>query len=201
MSVAQRRDFDRIADWVEKGSSVLDLGCSDGKLLMHLKEERQAVGYGIDISDSHILECLSNGVAVEQMDIDEGLGMFSNDQFDYIILSQTLQGIKNPVPLLKEMTRVGRKAIVSFPNFGYWKLRRQLLGGNMPVTKYLPYQWYNTPNIRYCTISDFDHLCEDHQFLISSRLYLTSGQEIRFMPNLLAELALYTLSRKVEDGT
>lgn len=190
-----RRDFERIAQWVEPESSVLDLGCSNGRLLMHLEKKRHARGYGVDIDDEHVVECLSNGVRVEQFDIDEGLGMFSDGQFDYVILSQTLQGVKDPGGLLEEMTRVGSKAIVSFPNFGYWPLRKQSIRGRMPVSKYLPYQWHNTPNIRFCTIDDFEALCDSGKFRIIRRALMTGDKEVDFLPNLRAELALYLLSR------
>ena len=197
MNAALRSDFERITEWIGEGSSVLDLGCSDGKLLIHLKEAKRATGYGVDISDDHVIECIANGVAVEQLDIDDGLGMFSEDQFDYVILSQTLQGVREPARVLAEMMRVGRKAVVSFPNFGYWRLRSQSLMGHMPVSKYLPYQWYNTTNIRYCTIEDFDLLCAEKDFEVLKRVYLANGnQAVEFMPNLMAELALYLLRPK-----
>lgn len=195
MKGAVRTDFEHIAQWVEPESSVLDLGCSNGGLLMHLEKARRARGYGIDIDDEHVVECLSNGVWVEQFDIDHGLGMFSDNQFDYVILSQTLQGVKDPVGLLDEMMRVGSKAIVSFPNFGYWPLRQQLLLGRMPVSKYLPYQWFDTPNIRFCTILDFEILCKSRGIRVLRRALMTGDKETRFLPNLRAALALYLLSR------
>lgn len=197
MNSALRADFEHIAAWVSSRAAVLDLGCSDGKLLLHLSEVRQAEGYGVDISTDHVVECIANGVPVEQLDIDDGLGMFSEDQFDYVILSQTLQGVREPARVLGEMMRVGKKAIVSFPNFGFWRLRRQMLMGRMPVSKYLPYQWYNTTNMRYCTIDDFDRLCEEHGFRILERMCLANGGKVvGFMPNLMAELALYQLEKK-----
>lgn len=194
MKGAVRTDFERIAQWVEPESSVLDLGCSNGGLLMHLEKARRARGYGIDIDDEHVVECLSNGVWVEQFDIDHGLGMFSDNQFDYVILSQTLQGVKDPVGLLDEMMRVGSKAIVSFPNFGHWPLRKQLLFGRMPVSKFLPYQWHDTPNIRFCTILDFEILCKSRGIRVLKRALMTGDKETRFLPNLRAALALYLLS-------
>lgn len=194
MKGAVRTDFERIAQWVEPESSVLDLGCSNGGLLMHLEKARRARGYGIDIDDEHVVECLSNGVWVEQFDIDHGLGMFSDNQFDYVILSQTLQGVKDPVGLLDEMMRVGSKVIVSFPNFGHWPLRKQLLFGRMPVSKFLPYQWHDTPNIRFCTILDFEILCKSRGIRVLKRALMTGDKETRFLPNLRAALALYLLS-------
>lgn len=195
MKGAVRTDFERIAQWVDPESSVLDLGCSNGGLLMHLEKARRARGYGIDIDDEHVVECLSSGVWVEQFDIDHGLGMFSDNQFDYVILSQTLQGVKDPVGLLDEMMRVGSKAIVSFPNFGHWPLRKQLLFGRMPVSKFLPYQWHDTPNIRFCTILDFEILCKSRGIRVLKRALMTGDKETRFLPNLRAALALYLLSR------
>jgi methionine biosynthesis protein MetW len=189
-------EADTIVRWVAPGSRVLDLGCGNGTLLRRLWEEKQAPGYGVEIDDTHVLDCVRNDVNVLQMDLEDGLAVFDDRSFDCVILSETLQAIHRQEPLLKEMLRVGREAIVSFPNFGYWKARIQIaLGGHMPVSKELPYQWYDTPNVHHCTLVDFEALCAKLGVAIEERVVLTGGAPVSAMPNLLGSLAIYRCAR------
>ena len=190
-----RPDFEAIAHWVAPGSRILDLGCGDGTLLRFLKERRGATGYGVDISDANVLACVKNGVNVIQSDLEAGLSGFESGSFDYVILSQTLQATMHTERLLKDILRVGREGIVSFPNFGYWRVRMQLLAGHMPVSPELPYQWYDTPNIHLFTLSDFENFCRGHGVRILERLVTTDGRPVSAAPNLLGALAFYRLDR------
>jgi methionine biosynthesis protein MetW len=156
-----RADFAAIARWVEPNAKVLDLGCGDGSLLKTLKEARNAHGYGIEIADANILACVEKGVNVIQMDLEAGLSGFEPQSFDFVILSQTLQAMRNIELVVKEILRVGRHGIVTIPNFGYWRHRLQVLQGHMPVSRDLPYQWFDTPNIHLCTFVDFEAFCRD----------------------------------------
>ena len=192
---ARRPDFEAIARWVQPGARVLDLGCGDGSLLRHLTDTRNASGYGVDISDENVLACVANGVNVIQSDLEAGLSGFESGSFDYVILSQTLQAMKHTERLLKDILRVGREGIVSFPNFGYWRVRMQLLAGRMPVSPELPFQWYDTPNIHLFTIADFETFCRGHGLRILERLVMTDGQPVTTAPNLLGALAFYGLDR------
>ena len=145
--IASRPDFAAIAAWVQPGAKVLDLGCGDGSLLRYLRDARNIRGYGVEIDDANVLACLNNGVNVIQNDLESGLSGFESGSFDYVILSQTLQAMKHTEGIVREMLRVSREGIVSFPNFGYWKNRLQVVFGHMPVSETLPYQWFDTPNI------------------------------------------------------
>jgi methionine biosynthesis protein MetW len=185
-----------IIRWVGSGARVLDLGCGDGSLLNKLWEARQAPGYGVELDDTHVVACLKNDVNVLQMDLEDGLAVFADRSFDFVILSETLQAIHNQEPLLKEMLRVGREAIVSFPNFGYWRARIQIaFAGHMPVSKELPYQWYDTPNVHHCTLVDFEALCEKLGCRILERVVLTEGTQVQSLPNLLGALAIYRVTK------
>ena len=190
-TVAQRPDFAAIAGWVRMGSSVLDLGCGDGSLLRYLQDSRRVTGYGMEIDDDSILACVKNGVNVIQGDLERGLSGFEDRSFDYVVLSQTLQAMKNSERVMKEMLRVGREGIVTFPNFGYWKNRLQIAAGHMPVSDNLPYQWFDTPNVHLCTIADFERFCRERSIRIVERKVLTRGRTVGWWPNLLGVLAVY----------
>jgi methionine biosynthesis protein MetW len=184
-----------IARWVTPGARVLDLGCGNGALLKHLWQTLQAPGYGVEIDDAKVQECLRNDVNVLQMDLEDGLSAFQDGSFDFVILSETLQAIHRQEPLLRDMLRVGREAIVSFPNFGFWKARIQItFAGHMPVSKELPYQWYDTPNVHHCTLVDFEALCAKLGLRILERQVLTGGNPVSFLPNLFGSLAVYRVS-------
>jgi methionine biosynthesis protein MetW len=185
-------EIETIARWVAQRARVLDLGCGDGTLLKHLWQMREAPGYGVEIDDAKVIECIRNDVNVLQMDLEDGLSVFQDGSFDCVILSETLQAIHRQEPLLREMLRVGREAIVSFPNFGYWKARIQIaFAGHMPVSKELPYQWYDTPNVHHCTLVDFESLCAKLGFRVLERVVLRDGHPVGVLPNLLGALAIY----------
>ena len=188
-----RPDFALISQWVKPNAKVLDLGCGDGELLTHLHHQHDIRGYGIEKDDANWLTAMENGVDVLQMDLESGLSGFEDQSFDTVILSQTLQAMHNTEDIVKEMLRVGHEAIVTFPNFGYWRNRFQIVFGNMPVSKTLPYQWYDTPNVHLCTIHDFDAFCCNHNIAIIERKVITDGQDVQFMPNFLGNLAMYRL--------
>jgi methionine biosynthesis protein MetW len=188
-----RQDFAIIAGWISFGSKVLDLGCGDGELLVYLRDSLEVKGYGVEKDDTHWLSCLQNGTNVIQMDLEDGLSGFEDQSFDTVILSQTLQAMHKTEEIVQEMLRVGREIIVTFPNFGYWRNRIQITGGRMPVSKTLPYQWYDTPNVHLCTINDFDQFCKNHKITILERKVITNGNEVSFLPNLLGNLAMYRL--------
>ena len=197
----KRPDLSIIADWIRPGSRVLDLGCGDGTLLAWLAETKQASGYGIEIDDDDITECIRNGINVIHMDLNEGLSEFDDDSFDYVVLSLTLQAMRRPDRILREMMRVGTEGIVTFPNFGHWRARVQLaLAGRMPVTRSLPNEWYDTPNIHLCTIRDFEDLCRMSRLRVLERRAVDhvhkSGLGLRLFPNLLGEIALYRFRKK-----
>ena len=188
-------EIEVISGWIAPKARVLDLGCGDGRLLQHLWQTKQAPGYGVEIDDAHVLECIRNDVNVLQMDLEDGLSAFRDGSFDSVILSETLQAIHRQEPLLKDMLRVGREAIVSFPNFGYWKARMQIaFAGHMPVSKELPYQWYDTPNVHHCTLIDFEALCAKLGIRILERVVLRDGSPVAVLPNLLGSLAVYRIS-------
>ncbi|WP_020167460.1 MULTISPECIES: methionine biosynthesis protein MetW [Methylotenera] len=188
-----RQDFAIIAGWISFGSKVLDLGCGDGTLLQFLRSSLETKGYGVEKDDANWLACLKNGTNVIQMDLEAGLSGFEDQSFDTVILSQTLQAMHNTEEIVQEMLRVGHEIIVTFPNFGYWRNRMQITNGSMPVSKTLPYQWYDTPNVHLCTINDFDQFCRNHKITVIERKVITEEQEISFMPNLLGNLAMYRL--------
>jgi methionine biosynthesis protein MetW len=194
---AERPDFAAIASWISQGASVLDLGCGDGSLLRYLRETRAVRGYGVEISDLDIVSCIANGVNVIQNDLEAGLADFESGAFDFVILSQTLQATRHTELLVREMLRVGREGIVSFPNFGYWKNRLNILRGHMPVSKELPYQWYDTPNVHLCTLNDFETFCSDQGIVILDRRVMTGEHEVSLLPNLLGSTAVYRFQRGI----
>jgi methionine biosynthesis protein MetW len=186
-----RADQAAIVQWVAPESRVLDLGCGDGSLLRHLWQERQAPGYGVEIDDAKVLDCVENDVNVLQVDLESGLSLFGDHTFDCVILSETLQTIHRIEFLMREMLRVGREVIVSFPNFGHWNARLQVAFGRMPVSETLPYEWYETPNVHHCTTVDFEDLCRRLRVRIRERLVLHKGRPVTFLPNLLGSVAVY----------
>jgi len=191
----QRADFDVIAESIRPGTRVLDLGCGDGVLLKYLKGARGVSGYGVEIDDANVLGCVTNGVNVIQIDLERGLSEFETSSFDYVVLSQTLQAMKNGERIINDMLRVGREGIVTFPNFGYWKNRLQVVGGHMPVSDNLPYEWHDTPNVHLCTIADFERFCASRSVKILERKVLTRGRPVSALPNLLGSLAVYRFQR------
>lgn len=191
-----RQDFAIISGWVKFGSKVLDLGCGDGELLQFLRSGLEVKGYGVEKDDANWLACMKNGSNVIQMDLEDGLSGFEDQSFDTVILSQTLQAMHKTEEIVQEMLRVGREVIVTFPNFGYWRNRLQSANGRMPVSKILPYQWYDTPNVHLCTINDFDEFCKNHKISILERCVITDTKAVNFMPNLLGNLAMYRLKAK-----
>lgn len=195
-----RIDHSIIENWVTPKTRVLDLGCGDGTLLKSLSEKKDTHGYGIEINAENILRCIENDVNVIEQDIDEGLSNFDDQSFDTVIMSQAIQSMQYPDKVLKEMLRVGKECIVTFPNFGHWKTRVHLaLNGRMPVSDILPYEWYNTPNIHFCTFRDFDVLCHSlslktlNREVVARRSFGTFFQ--RSHPNLFGETALYRISK------
>jgi methionine biosynthesis protein MetW len=195
-ALAGRADFEAIAQWVRPDAQVLDLGCGDGSLLRFLKDKRGASGYGIEIDDAKLLASVRNGVNVLQGDLETGLSGFESGSFDYVILSQTLQAVRHTEQIIREMLRVGREGIVTFPNFGYWRHRLQVfLGGHMPVSRSLPYQWYNTPNVHLFTIGDFESFCAEHGVRILERAVMDRGRIVSLWPNLRGSLAVYRFDK------
>ena len=191
-----RPDFQVIAGWVQPGERVLDLGCGDGALLKLLIETRGAHGYGVDIDDANVLAAIGNGINVIQSNLDTGLAGFVDDAFDHVVLSRTLQTVRHTREILVAMLRVGREAVVSFPNFGYWKNRAAVLGGRMPVSEDLPYQWYDTPNVRFFTMLDFEALCAEMNILVRERQVLDEqGRLVTEEHNFLGSLAVYRITR------
>lgn len=194
-----RLDLKLITDWVKPGSRVLDLGCGNGQLLEHLAKEKNTCGIGVDINPEHITTCISKGISVIEQDLNNGLANFSTNSFDYVFMTQALQTIRNPHLVLGEMLRIGKEGVISFPNFGHWRCRTHLgLKGQMPVSKFLPDQWYDTPNIHFCTIKDFEILCKLRRINVMDRAFVAANQKqstiTNTWPNLLALTAVYHIS-------
>ena len=189
--LTRRPDLATIAQWVRPNARVLDLGCGDGMLLRYLWKQRNAEGYGVEIDDAKVGASVKNDVNVLQMDLESGLSAFGDGSFDYVILSQTLQAMRHTEAIMREMLRVGSEAIVSFPNFGHWSGRLQVLAGRMPVSESLPHEWYNTPNLHLCTIADFEDLAADLEMRILERVVLHEGRAVHTLPNLRGSLAIY----------
>ena len=194
-----RADLKLIADLVQPNSRLLDLGCGDGELLAELKESKAVRGYGLDVDPNNIEKCLLKGVNVIEHDLDRGLDSFSSNSFQIVVMTETLQSVKAPDQLLLEMLRIGEECIVSFPNFGNWRCRLQLIFGGMPVSKHLPDSWFDTPNIHLCTCTDFERLCNDLNIRILEKKYVNSRHEqnalMGLAPNLLSSYAFYRLGR------
>lgn len=195
-----RLDLTLIQPWIETGSRVLDLGCGDGTLLKTLGEQQQVFGVGLEIDPDNISQALRNGVNVIEHDLNTGLGNFRDRSFDMVVMTLALQTLRYPHLVIDEMLRVGRECIVTFPNFGHWRNRWQLSQqGRMPVSKYLPYSWYDTPNIHFCTVRDFEKLCTEKNIRICNRLVVSGDQPLNpvanLMPNLFGVTAIYHISR------
>ena len=196
MSPEKRIDYRIISEIIEPGSRVLDLGCGDGELLEILFQKKQVLGQGIEIDEANISKCIARGVNVIQGDVDEGLEDYPDFSFDYVILNQTLQVVKKPDVVLKEMVRVGKKGVVGFPNFAHWQVRFQVFfKGMMPKTPELPFEWYNTPNIHLLTIKDFERFCREHNIEILQRYFISRERLIPawLFPNLFSRLAIYLI--------
>ena len=185
-----------IAALVPKGSRVLDLGCGDGAMLAHLQATRGCSGYGVEIDDANVLACVKRGVNVIQLNLEQGLAMFDDASFDVVLQIDTLQHLRNAEVMLRETVRVGRVGIVAFPNFAHWPNRLSVLMGRMPVTKRLPYQWYDTPNIRVGTHADLGTLARSNGLQVLDSFGLQDGQPVRLLPNWLAGTSVYKLARR-----
>ncbi|MBI5577132.1 MAG: methionine biosynthesis protein MetW [Deltaproteobacteria bacterium] len=196
-----RIDYSIILDLIPPGKKVLDLGCGDGSLLSQLVQIKGVTGRGIEISEEGVRACIAKGLTVLQGDIDEGLRDYPDRTFDYVILNQTIQAVKKPDVVLSEMLRVGDKGVVGIPNFAFWRMRLYLLfNGRMPKTDFLPYEWYNTPNIHFCSVLDFDEYCRKSAITVEKRIYLSTDRGGRVLkgvrPNLFAESAVFLLSKR-----
>jgi methionine biosynthesis protein MetW len=191
-----RADLAFIAHWVRPASHVLDLGCGDGVMLDYLQTDKQCIGYGVEIDDGKIPQCVERNVAVIQQDLEAGLAMFADNAFDTVLCLSALQMIENVEGVLKDIARVGREAIVSFPNFAYWPHRVALLRGRMPVSKSLPYEWYDTPNLRCATINDFEELANKVGLEVLERVALHDGNLVRFLPNWRGSLAVFRFKKR-----
>ena len=189
------RDHQLIAELVPPGSRVLDLGCGSGELLAHLMQAKGCTGYGVEIDDANVLACAQRGVNVVQLNLEEGLALFEDRSFDVVLQLQTLQHLRNTEKMLRETARVGRIGIVSFPNFAHWPNRLAVLRGRMPVTRALPYEWFDTPNIRVGTHADFDVLARRNGLAILDSFGLQNGQVVRRWPNLMASVAVFKFER------
>ena len=191
-----RYDFQAIAEWIGEGETVLDLGCGDGSLLRYLADTRGVLGYGVEADPENVRASIHNGINVLQIDLERGLAGFEDRFFDHVVMSFSLQAIHNTIGILTEMLRVGHEAVVSFPNFAYWRHRQAILNGHMPVSENLPYQWYNTPNVRFFTIADFENLCEMNGIVIRDAIGFDEGVRIKEEPNFLASVGLFRLGRE-----
>jgi methionine biosynthesis protein MetW len=193
--VSERKDMELIAEMVPPGARVLDLGCGSGELLAHLRDVRRCSGYGVELADANVLACTQRGVNVIQLNLEEGLAMFEDQSFDVVLQLDTMQHLRNTERMLRETARVGRIGIVSFPNFAHWPNRVRVATGRMPVTKALPYEWYDTPNIRVGTYADFEVLARKDGLRILDSFGIQDGVEVRRWPNLLASVAVFKFER------
>ena len=191
-----RPDLAFIAHWVPQGAHVLDVGCGDGVMLRHLQSDKACSGYGIEIADNELLKSTQRGINVLQIDMEKGLGLFGDNSFDTVLCLSSLQMMQHVEALLRDIVRVGVEVIVSFPNFAYWPHRMALARGRMPVSKLLPYQWYDTPNVRYATILDFEELAAECGLEVLERVALADGKPVSFLPNLRGSLAVFRLRKK-----
>ena len=193
--MSDRKDIELVAELVPSGSRVLDLGCGRGELLALLRDRRGCAGYGIEIDDANVLACEQRGVNVIQLNLEEGLALFEDQSFDVVLQLDTLQHLRNTETMLRETARIGRTGIVSFPNFAHWPNRLHVAAGRMPVTRVLPYQWYDTPNIRVGTYADFEVLARKDGLRILDAFGIQDGRVVRRWPNLLASVAVFKFER------
>ena len=193
--MSERKDMELVAELVPPGSRVLDLGCGNGELLAHLREHRGCTGYGVEIADANVLACVQRGVNVVQFNLEDGLALFEDRSFDVVLQLDTLQHLRHTERMLRETARVGRVGIVSFPNFAHWRNRLHVASGRMPVTRALPYQWYDTPNIRVGTHADFEVLVRKEGLAILDTFGIQEGRIVRRWPNLLASVAVFKFER------
>ncbi|MDI4634836.1 methionine biosynthesis protein MetW [Pelomonas sp. V22] len=187
--------MEQIAALVPQGSRVLDLGCGTGELLAYLQKHRGCTGYGVELNDANLLECVKRGVNAIQLNLEEGLSIFEDQSFDVVLQLETLQHLRNTEAMLRETARVGRSGIVSFPNFAHWPNRLQVLLGRMPVTRVLPYQWYDTPNIRVGTYADFEVLAGKCGLRVLDSFGIQEGRAVRTLPNLMSSMAVFKFDR------
>ena len=187
--------MEQIAALVPAGSRVLDLGCGTGELLAWLQKHKGCTGYGVELDDANLLECVKRGVNAIQLNLEEGLAIFEDQSFDVVLQLETLQHLRNTEAMLRETARVGRIGIVSFPNFAHWPNRLQVLMGRMPVTRVLPYEWYDTPNIRVGTHADFEILAHKNRLRILDSFGIQDGRPVRRWPNLMASMAVFKFER------
>lgn len=194
--MSDRKDIELIAELVPPGSRVLDLGCGSGELLAHLRDKRGCTGYGIEIDDANVLACTQRGVNVIQLNLEDGLAIFEDQSFDVVLQLETMQHLRHTERLLRETARVGRVGVVSFPNFAHWPNRLRVATGRMPVTKALPYQWYDTPNIRVGTYTDCEVLLRKDGFEVLDGFGIQNGEVVRRFPNLMASVAVFKFQRR-----
>jgi methionine biosynthesis protein MetW len=193
--MSDRKDMELIAELVPVGSRVLDLGCGSGELLAHLRDRRQCSGYGVEIADANVLACTQRDVNVIQLNLEEGLAIFEDQSFDVVLQLDTMQHLRNTERMLRETARVGRIGIVSFPNFAHWANRLRVASGRMPVTKAMPYEWYDTPNIRVGTYADFEVLARKDGLQVLDSFGIQNGRIVRRKPNLMASVAVFKFQR------
>jgi methionine biosynthesis protein MetW len=194
--ILARRDYAMIVEMVPVASRVLDLGCGEGELLAWLREYKNVDARGVEIDGAKVQKAIARGVSVYQGNLESGLRDYPDDSFDMVILSQTLQEMRHPLGVLQEMLRVGRHAIVSFPNFGHWTVRMaHLVSGRAPKTELFPYDWYDSPNLHFLTLDDFVNLCHRQGWTIENRIFLQGNREVRLLPNLLSEMAVFSFRR------
>ena len=195
LDVFGRRDYAIISELVEPGTRVLDLGCGEGELLEWLRDHKNVDGRGVELTGASVQKAIARGVSVYQGDLEAGLGDYPPQAFDYVILSQTLQQTRDPLGVLKGMLRIGRRGIVAFPNFGHWRVRvSHLLTGRSPQTELFPYDWYDSPNIHFLTVLDFEALAAKQNWRVERRIFLAGNREVTLLPNLMSEVAVFLFS-------
>ena len=194
--MSERKDLELIAELVPPGSRVLDLGCGSGELLAHLRDHKACSGYGIELADANVLACVQRGIDVIQLNLEDGLALFDDHSFDVVLQLDTLQHLRKTENMLRETARVGRIGIVSFPNFAHWANRLHVLQGRMPITRALPYQWYDTPNIRVGTYADFELLAQRCGLAVTDSFGLQDGEVVRWWPNLRASVAVFRFGQR-----